>query len=130
MKKYFLVCLFFSLSTFLFLGNANASSKDGVIYFQTRTLQHETLITTNDSKFPSRQSWARKGTQRTVTTANLEKINTSQIATFVKKIRNSMCKVVGNGLIKTWITVGGKATGIVVSASADAGMEVTIQCGK
>jgi len=57
-----------------------------------------------------------------------EKVNIEKIIELIKDVRPLVCKFIGDGYVKVWLNAGVKAGAIVVSTSANTGMEVVINC--
>jgi len=127
-----LACL---LLLFCVLICANASTKEhksNSIIFQTFTYQ-PVAITMHPNGMISMginlQSYSitSSAIQNSVLQEKIP-VSTDDITRFVKQVRESICESIGDGQVRVWISAEAKA-GIVVSGSANAGLEVIINCG-
>lgn len=60
----------------------------------------------------------------------IQSIDLSVISSFVSNLRKTICGAIKFGSVRTWVTVGGKAGTLVVSAEANVGMEIIINCNQ
>ncbi len=129
MKNLILICFVFSLF-FLFIDSANATNENNDIYFQIPTLKFKS---TNKGSSLQNQPHVQSSmcaviNQEAIIDETFEKIDAKNLGLFVKKIRDSICEYLDNGSIRVWVRVNAEGHIFIVTAGANLGMEVTVNC--
>jgi hypothetical protein len=57
-------------------------------------------------------------------------IPAAEVESLVVRMRAAVCKSVGSGSIRIWITAGANGKVVAVSAFAQTGLEITIHCAE